>query len=119
MAAHPLWGEKGEMRPAHATTTLVESGDHRILVDPSLPGKFLLPRLSERSGLEPEAITHVFLTSFHPMRRRGLDAFPDAQWIVAEAEREFVGADLVARFKEAHGAGDAELAALLKEEVDR
>lgn len=119
MAAHPLWGERGEVRPAHATTTLIESGEHRILVDPSLPGKFLVPRLHERAGIEPSEVTHVFLTSFHPMRRRGLDAFPDAEWVVAELERELVGADLVSRFKEAQGAGDADVAALLRAEIER
>lgn len=119
IAAHPLWGEKGEVRPAHATTTLIDSGEHRILVDPSLPAKFLVPRLHERAGIGPEAITMVFLTSFHPMRRRGIDAFAHAQWVVSETERESIGADLVARFREAHGADDMELAPLLKDEIDR
>lgn len=119
MAAHPLWGEKGEVRAAHATTTLIDAGSLRILVDPSLPAKFLVPRLHERAGIDPAAITHVFLTSFHPMRRRGLDAFAHADWVIAEMEREMVGADLVSRFHEAHGAGDAEVARLLKEEIDR
>lgn len=118
MAAHPLWGERGDVRPAHATTTLIELGEHRILVDPSLPGKFLVPRLHERAGIEPADVTHVFLTSFHPMRRRGLDAFPDAVHLVSEAEREVVGADLVARFRDAHGAGDVEVAQLLRLEID-
>lgn len=119
MAAHPLWGEKGDVRPAHATTTLVDAGEHRILIDPSLPAQFLLPRLSERAGIAPAAITHVFLTSFQPMRRRGLDAFPDAVWMIGESERELVGAELVARFREAHGAGDAELAKMIHGEVER
>ena len=47
LAAHPLRGERGEVRPAHATTTLIASGKARILVDPSLPGP-LLPRTTCR-----------------------------------------------------------------------
>jgi len=53
------------------------------------------------------------------MRRRGLDAFAQAEWLVPEAEREMVGVDLVSRFREAHGAGDAEVARLLREEIER
>jgi len=118
MASHPLWNERGEVRPAHATTTLVTSGESRILIDPSLPGKFLVPRLHERAGIAPDAITHVFLTSFHPMRRRGLDAFRHAPCVVPEMERELVGADLVTRFKEAVATHDEDLAAALRVEVD-
>jgi glyoxylase-like metal-dependent hydrolase (beta-lactamase superfamily II) len=90
LAHNPLWGERGDVRPAHATTVLIDAGDAKILVDPSLPEQILVPRLAERSGLKPEAITHVFLTNFHPMRRRGLAAFDDAQWYVGELEREMI-----------------------------
>ena len=117
LSHHPLWGERGDVRPGHATTTLIEAGDARILVDPSLPEQILVPRLAERSGLKPEGVTHVFLTSFHPLRRRGLAAFDDAQWLVGELERETIGAQLVGKFQEAEDAGDADLAAALRAEV--
>ena len=117
LAHNPLWGERGDVRPGHATTTLVEAGDAKILVDPSLPEQILVPRLAERSGLKPEAITHVFLTNFHPLRRRGLAAFDDAQWLVGELERETIGAQLVGKFQEAEEAGDTDLAASLRAEV--
>ncbi|MFO0783932.1 MAG: MBL fold metallo-hydrolase [Phycisphaerales bacterium] len=117
MAHHPLWGEKGDVRPAHATTTLLTTGDAKILVDPSLPPQILTARLAERSGLKPSDITHVFLTNFHPMRRRGLAAFEDATWLVSELEREAVGAQLVGSYKEAESAGDADLAKTIREEV--
>lgn len=117
MGHHSAWGEKGDVRPAHATTTLITAGDARILVDPSLPAQILVPRLSERSGLKPDQITHVFLTNFHPMRRRGLAAFDQADWFVSELEREAVGAQLVESFTEAERAGDSDLAATVREEV--
>lgn len=117
LAHNPLWGERGDVRPGHATTTLIEAGDARILVDPSLPEQILVPRLAERSGLRPDAVTHVFLTSFHPLRRRGLAAFEDAHWLVSELEREAVGAQLVGKFQEAEEAGDTDLAASLRAEV--
>ncbi|MBM4099510.1 MAG: MBL fold metallo-hydrolase [Planctomycetes bacterium] len=117
LAHNPLWGERGDVRPGHATTVLVEAGDATILVDPSLPEQILVPRLAERSGLKPDAVTHVFLTNFHPLRRRGLAAFDDAQWLVGELEREAIGAQLVGKYQEAEEAGDADLAASLRAEV--
>ena len=101
MSAHPSWGEKGDARPAHATTTLIESGKARILVDPSLPAQALVPRLAERSGKTPKDITHVFLTSFHPMRRRDMGAFPEATVLVGAAEIAGVRAQLRERLEQA------------------
>lgn len=117
MSAHPSWGEKGDVRPAHATTTLLESGKARILVDPSLPAQALVPRLAERSGKAPGDITHVFLTAFHPMRRRGLAAFPDATVMVSAAEREGVMAQLRERLEQARHHGDPDLERMLREEL--
>jgi|LauGreDrversion4_2_1035121.scaffolds.fasta_scaffold378125_2 glyoxylase-like metal-dependent hydrolase (beta-lactamase superfamily II) len=117
LSHHPLWGERGDVRAAHATTTLIDAGDAKILVDPSLPEQVLVPRLTERSGLKPDAITHVFLTNFHPMRRRGLAAFDEAAWLVGELEREAIGAQLVEKFREAEGAGDTDLAATIRTEI--
>ena len=90
MSAHPLWSEKADVRAAHTTTSLVVSGDAAILVDPSLPTQILLPRLSERTGKGAESITHVFLTSFHPLRRRGLAAFTNATVWIGELEQQGV-----------------------------
>ena len=45
-------------------------------------------RFDERTGEPPEAITHVFLTDLRPDRRRGLSLFPEAEWLVGEAERD-------------------------------
>jgi glyoxylase-like metal-dependent hydrolase (beta-lactamase superfamily II) len=117
IAAHPSWGEKGEVRPPHATTCLIESGKHRILVDPSLPAQILVPRLAERSGKRPEDITHVFLTSFHPMRRRGMAAFAEATVLLAAAEREGVREQLGARLAQAEQHEDEDLVRVMREEM--
>ena len=77
----------------------------------------MLPRLAERAGLQPSDITQVFLTNFHPLRRRGLAAFEDARWHVSELEREAVGAQLVEKYQEAERAGDGDLAAAVRAEV--
>ncbi len=91
LGAHPLWGERQPVRTGHATTTLVRSGEMTLIVDPGLPAPALKARLHERSGLTPDKVTHVFLTSFHPEARRGIELFPQADWLISEAEREAVG----------------------------
>ena len=113
LAAHPLWGEKGEVRPGHATTTLVESGARRILVDPSLPAPVLLARMAERAKIAADDVTDIFLTSFHPQGRRALSAFPQARWWLSEVEREACERLLAERLDEAHEADDEDLLAAL------
>ncbi len=111
MSAHPLRGERQATRTGHATTTLITAGDARILVDPGLPAPALAARLEERTGLTPEKITHVFLTSFHPEARRGLEAFEAAEWLVSERERETVGVPIAEGLRRlADTARDAEAA---------
>ena len=117
LAANPHWGERGALRPAHATTTLVVSGAAKILVDPSLPAQVLVPRLAERAGIAADEITHVFLTCLNPIHRRGILAFEKAQWLVSEREREAIGVQLIGSLKEAHDAGDQDLAKTLGHEI--
>jgi len=99
LPAHPLRHEKTPVRPGHGTTTLIESKSMKLLIDPSLPPDVLSVRLKERSGLEPESITHIFLTSFRPDLRQGLALFEHATWWISERERETVGTALVNDYK--------------------
>ena len=116
LSSHPLWNEPRAARTGHATTTLITSGDACILVDPSLPAQALIARLSERSPVRPEAITHVFMTSFEPERRRGLRAFESATWLLHEPEREAALESLETELGRAADAGDEELVTLLRAE---
>lgn len=100
LACHPLRKEGGDRRPGHATTVLLTTGDRRILVDPSLPPEALKHRLDERTGLEPDAITDVFLTDLRPERRRGIGLFGDAAWHVGELERDTYRAVIETRRRE-------------------
>ncbi len=118
MSAHPLWSEKADVRAAHTTTSLVVSGDAVILVDPSLPPQILLPRLSERTGKGADSVTHVFLTSFHPLRRRGLAAFTNATIWIGELEQQGVREQLREKLEQARAAKDAELTRMLREELE-
>lgn len=117
LAAHPLRGEKGELRAPHATTTLVEARDRRILVDPSLPPDYLLPRLAERAGIGADAVTDVFLTDVRGVRRRGLAAFPGARVWASEQELEVSRGWLGEKLEECSEAGDEETADAVRSEI--
>lgn len=103
LSRHPLWEESGGgvgPRTPHATTTLIQSGERVILVDPALPDPVLAARLNERSGLRAERVTDVFLTNFRPAHRGGLGAFSHANWWISESERETIGVELLRRFED-------------------
>ena len=88
LATHPLWQETSAVRSGHATTSLIEAGDMRILVDPGLPAAILSARLTERAPCQPESVTHVFLTSLVTDTMRGVTAFPQARWLTWPDELE-------------------------------
>lgn len=118
LEAHPLWNERAAVRTGHATTTLIQTGDATILVDPSLPPEILAPRLAERANIAPTDVTHVFLTSFRPDVRRAIRLFDKATWWIGEAERESVGVAMVAQLRGAENTADAELRSLLTSEIE-
>jgi glyoxylase-like metal-dependent hydrolase (beta-lactamase superfamily II) len=99
LSQNEFWNEPPAQRTPHATTTLIRSKDRVILVDPGLPATIIAARLKERAGIGPEAVTEVFLTNFRPAHRRGLEAFPQAAWLVSAAEREVVGKALVEQYR--------------------
>jgi glyoxylase-like metal-dependent hydrolase (beta-lactamase superfamily II) len=116
LSRHELWPGKNPQaaRTPHATTTLIRSGDKVILVDPGLPSQIISARLAERSGLEPGAITDVFLTNFRPAHRWGLEAFPDANWYIHEPEREAVGTMLIEQLRQQD---DEEVIKMLEQDI--
>lgn len=96
MAQNLLWDEAAAVRTAHATCTLVLEEDRRILVDPSLPKHVLLAKLFERTGKGADWITDVFCTTLRPDSRRGIEAFPEANWYAGEVELEWYARQLEA-----------------------
>jgi len=96
LSTNALWGEKSPVRTGHATTTLIRAEGRAVLVDPGLPRQALAARLAERTGLAPDDITDVFLTSFHPECRRALPLFEHATWWLSATEREAIAAGLTA-----------------------
>lgn len=117
LAAHPLWDEKDDARTPHTTTTLISVGDTHVLVDPSLPAQALLHRMAERTPIKPEQITHVFLTSFEPDRRRALPAFEHARWLMQEPEIEAAAAALNQRLEEADSIDDTQMVEFFRQQL--
>lgn len=113
LASNPLWNEVGAPRTGHATTTVIKSGDAIMLVDPSLPGQMLNARLYERWGIDLSAVTHVFLTSFDPDRRRTLGDLGHATWFMHEPEIQ--AAVLALRDELERAEGDTDLTLLLEQ----
>ena len=116
LPSNPLWNEKGSLRTGHATSTVIKSGDAVLLVDPSLPQQMLDARLQERWGLTLGDITHVFLTSFDPDRRRTLDGLRHACWFMHEPEIQSAAEALNVELQRAEG--DDELTQLLRNHRD-
>jgi glyoxylase-like metal-dependent hydrolase (beta-lactamase superfamily II) len=95
LSKNPLWNERVPTRSSHATTCLIrttvaddDATPVNLLVDPSLPGDVLDARLYERAGIHAADITHVFLTNWRPVHRRGLEKFSQATWLMHPAEIE-------------------------------
>ena len=86
LAKNAYWDEKTPVRREYATATLVRSGDVVLVVDPGWPAEVLRSALYYRTGLEPEAVTHVFLTHFDPAHFAGIGLFQGAAWTMYEEE---------------------------------
>ncbi|MCH2133893.1 MAG: MBL fold metallo-hydrolase [Phycisphaerales bacterium] len=113
LSAHPLWNESSPVRTPHATTTLIVAEDHRILVNPSLPLPVLQARMSERTPVRPEEITHVFMTSLAGDHRRGLEGFPSARWLAFDTELSHEAERLRSEMEDATAHDDQETAELI------
>ncbi len=118
LASHPLWEEPLEARTGHATTTLIQTDDANILVDPSLPPQALLARLDERSNIKAQQITHVFLTAADVLHRRALAAFSNATWLIHEPELDAINAALTTQLEEAQRRDEHEIAAAIEQEQE-
>ena len=116
LSKNPLWNERVPVRSSHATITLLRSAGMALLTDPSLPGDILDPRLHERAGIRCPEITHVFLTNWRPVHRRGLERFGKAVWWMHQAEIDAVTQALDQAEEQAVHQGEKELDALVKKE---
>ena len=96
LAKNRYWDEKAPKREEYATTTLVRTGKMVLVVDPGWPAEVLKHALYYRTGLAPEAVTHVFLTHFDAGHRRGIGLFEKAAWWMYDEEMNYVEAETAA-----------------------
>jgi len=94
LAENRFWNENVPVREEFATTVLVRSEETVLVVDPAWPDEVLQAVLFYRTGLRPEAVTHVFLTHVDPAHLRGINLFPDARWMAYEEEILYARAEL-------------------------
>jgi len=121
-----MWPSDEGGRTAHATTTLIEAPGRggrmgaAIVVDPGLPAVVLRARMAERCGLALTDVTHVFLTSFHPDCRRGVELFEGAEWLVSHAEREAVGVTMLEQLQRVieGGEGESAVASAIRRDIE-
>ncbi|MBE3135680.1 MAG: MBL fold metallo-hydrolase [Acidobacteria bacterium] len=97
LAKNTYWGEKAGVRQEYATATLVRAADVILVVDPGWPAEVMRSALYYRAGLEPKAVTHVFLTHFDPAHYGGAGLFEKAKWWIYEEEIRWAEAELAAR----------------------
>lgn len=88
LSMNTFWSETDRVRRAHATCTLLETSDGRLLVDPSPEPMLLEERLFATTGLRPDAIDMVFLTHAHGDHRFGIELFAGKPWLMASAGLE-------------------------------
>jgi glyoxylase-like metal-dependent hydrolase (beta-lactamase superfamily II) len=79
-------GDDRAYRDPLCTSVVIRTGTRTIVVDSSLPPEEMAPLLDRRTGLSIPEVDTVFLTHFHGDHRFGIDAFPEADWLMAGEE---------------------------------
>ena len=91
LSRNKFWGEDPDTQyhSVVASSTLVQDGDVRILVDPTLPVEEMESRLQRYCGLGRNDIDIVFATHFHTDHRLDAEKYPNAKlYMSAESIQE-------------------------------
>lgn len=90
LTRNKFWGESDEkgLRPVLATSTLIVSDKHKIVVDPSCEN--IEEKLFNHSGLKANDIDIVYVTHKHKDHFTGIEVFKDAKWYMANEDLEFL-----------------------------
>ncbi|MDR0399556.1 MAG: MBL fold metallo-hydrolase [Treponema sp.] len=110
------WGEDEgrSYRSALCTSTFVEIGGKRLVIDPPAPPGLMGEILDQRTGLKPEAVDYVFITHKHGDHFVGLEAFPNALLLAPPEEWDDIGRQIRDSEASVHYADPAGLAARLR-----
>lgn len=86
LSVNKYWGETERRRGPLCTSTLLRTSSGLVIVDPSVHPPEMPALLNDQAGVRPEKVAYVYLTHFHGDHRFGLEAFPNATWLMAEPE---------------------------------
>ena len=91
LSRNRFWGEdeSAARRGPLCTSALIRTAESIIIVDPPLPPAEMPGLLDRRTGLTPADVNYVYLTHFHGDHRFGLEAFPEAEWLMPDDECVF------------------------------
>ncbi len=92
LSANKYWGESERRRGPLCTSTLIKTPAGLVLVDPPVPTAEMPKLLMDQAGIAASDVSVVFLTHFHGDHHFGLEAFSDADWLMSQAEIDFVRA---------------------------
>lgn len=94
LSKNRFWDEKASVRQEMATCTLVRCDDIKLVVDPGWPPEVLQAVLYYRAGLEPQDVTHVFVTHVDPAHVMGIALFGKARWMAHQEEIVYAKAEM-------------------------
>ncbi len=87
LSKNHYWDEDNDCRDQACTSTFIEAGTRRIVVDPGMNSEGIFKTvLDQRTGYKPEDIDTVFLTHFHRNHRRSLALFRKSVWLMSHTE---------------------------------
>ena len=95
LSRNRYWGESEDraVRAPLCTSTLIQVGSHRLLVDPPIADmQRMAAELDRRTGLKTADIDAVFVTHQHGDHHAGLACFPSAEWYAAPTVADIVNA---------------------------
>lgn len=91
ISVNAFWGETERVRAPLCTTTLIHTADGLVLVDPSIEPSRMPELLHDQAGVRPEDVAAVFVTHCHGDHWVGLEAFPNARWLMGAPEIDYWG----------------------------
>lgn len=88
LSRNKFWGEDENIfyHPVLATSTVIQSENGNILVDPSLEASKMGDAVFNCCGLKSEDINYIYITHMHNDHWMGLEAFPQAKVFMAEKD---------------------------------
>lgn len=90
LSRNKFWGESDydSNHPVLATSTVIQTKQGNILVDPSMPAEEMQRAVYHACGLRPEEINIIYSTHLHNDHWMGIEGFPNAEFYMAKGDYE-------------------------------